>query len=400
MGLMSWFREILNKRRLKFTVTRLKQSPLAIVGMTIIIFYMIIALLAPVIAPAVSRDPFRIWQDEFPIGMARPPGSPILRNFQGPEAIKKGYTMHIFGSIEGLDIYYGCIWGAVVAFRTGILVASGILVLGFIIGAIAGYYGGIIDELIMKFTEIIFAFSFILAILLVLALNRTFTVDVAFLIFMFALPVAIAIIAHYGFKFSGRWSMAGGFLSFSYIFLFLSVFGISIPNLYLWVFRLTGLDKVLIALIIVGSPLFARTVRDEVFRIKHERFAKAAEAIGYSNLGVVVEHIDSGLTYPILLMPFLNIGLFVILAATLSFIGIGSPYGYADWGQLISFSRDKIYAGALDPLKYWYTFTIPGLFIFFFVLGWILLRDAFRDIQERKNLRTPKLLYLHRSDKV
>jgi peptide/nickel transport system permease protein len=75
-------------------------------------------------------------------------------------------------------------------------------------------------------------------------------------------------------------------------------------------------------------------------------------------------------------MASLDIGAVVLTAAALSFLGIGSPSGYADWGQLINLSSPWIETG----LKYWYTYVIPGLFIFTFVLGWNLLGDAFRDI--------------------
>jgi peptide/nickel transport system permease protein len=76
----------------------------------------------------------------------------------------------------------------------------------------------------------------------------------------------------------------------------------------------------------------------------------------------------------------LDIGGIVLLAAALGFLGIGSPEGYSDWGRLIALSRDWIYATPQNPLEYWYLFFIPGIFIFFFVLGWNLLGDAVRDI--------------------
>jgi peptide/nickel transport system permease protein len=79
-------------------------------------------------------------------------------------------------------------------------------------------------------------------------------------------------------------------------------------------------------------------------------------------------------------MASLDIGAVVLTAAALSFLGIGAPLGYADWGQMISVARNWIWAGSANPWQFWYTFVIPGLFIFFFVLGWNLLGDAFRDI--------------------
>ena len=75
-----------------------------------------------------------------------------------------------------------------------------------------------------------------------------------------------------------------------------------------------------------------------------------------------------------------TVGWMILETAGLSFLGLGAPEGYADWGQLIGFSRNWIVGTPDNPLAYWYTVTIPGLFILLFVLGWNLLGDAFRDI--------------------
>ncbi len=79
-------------------------------------------------------------------------------------------------------------------------------------------------------------------------------------------------------------------------------------------------------------------------------------------------------------MASLDIGAVVLTAAALSFLGLGAPEGYADWGQMIQFARNWIVGPPGEPFLYWYTVMIPGLFILLFVLGWNLLGDAFRDI--------------------
>jgi len=124
-----------------------------------------------------------------------------------------------------------------------------------------------------------------------------------------------------------------------------------------------------------------QVVRGEISRIKRENFAKAAEAVGYSNPGVGVKSTVLHAIYTILMIPFLDIGPIVLTAATISFLGLGAPLGYADWGQMLAY---RIYTYCPHypyySLSYWYTFVIPGLFLFTFVLGWILLGDAFRDL--------------------
>lgn len=303
-------------KELKFTISSIKKSPLSLIGVAIIVFFTALALLAPVIAPPrPGYDPYMMphekpW-DPFPL----PPND-----------------RHLFGTTPGQwDIFYGCVWGTRTAFRIGLFVAMLSLLIGLTIGGVGGYYGGIIDEVIMRFTDVIFAFpGLLLAMALVLSLPPVWTIiDLG--------PL--------------KWSMT-----------------------------LTSLDKVLIAFILIGWPGYARVIRGEILRVKNEDYVEAAKAVGCSDFRVIVRHILPNTIYPIIIMSSLDIGGIVLSAAALGFLGIGSPEGYSDWGRLISLSRDWILSSPQDPLGYWYLFLIPGLFIFTFVLGWNLLGDAFRDI--------------------
>jgi peptide/nickel transport system permease protein len=303
-------------KEFKFTLSKIKKSPLSVVGIAIIVFFVGLAVLAPVIAPPIpGYDPFMMPH-------AKPYGP--YPQLPSPD--------HLFGTTPGqYDIFYGCVWGTLTAFRIGVLVVACSLVIGITIGSLSGYYGGIVDELMMRFTDIIFAFpGLLLAIALVLALPSNIT------------------IINVG---SIKLSMA-----------------------------LTSLDKVLISFILVGWPSYTRVLRGEVMRVKNETYVEAAKAAGSSDLRIMLKHIFPNTIYPIIIMSSLDIGGIVLSAAALGFLGIGSPAGYSDWGRLISLSRDYIGSNPHDLLAYWNIFVIPGLFIFFFVLGWNLLGDAFRDI--------------------
>jgi len=299
------------KKELKFTLTRIKKSPLSIVGISIVVFYVMLAILAPILAPPwPNRNPFMIPRNEY---WAEP---------QPPSA------KHIFGTAQGqYDIWYGCIWGTITAFQVGAIIIGFSLIIGLFIGTIAGYYGGIIDELMMRLTDIFLAFpGLVLCMALVIAIPNVWP------------------IIDWG---SLKWTLA-----------------------------LTQLDKLLIALAIVSWPSYCRVIRGEVIRVKAEDYIQASRSVGCSDLRLIIKHILPNSIYPILIMASLDIGAVVLTAAALSFLGIGSPSGYADWGQLINLSVSWVEIG----LKYWYTYVIPGLFIFTFVLGWNLLGDAFRDI--------------------
>ncbi|MFW6117093.1 MAG: hypothetical protein ACOC6G_00735 [Thermoproteota archaeon] len=83
-------------------------------------------------------------------------------------------------------------------------------------------------------------------------------------------------------------------------------------------------------------------------------------------------------------MASLNFGGVILTAATLSFLGIGIPVGYADWAPFIASSRNYIIPSAA---KYWYSFFIPSIFLVTFVLGWALLGDALNEIQDPRTRR-------------
>jgi len=80
----------------------------------------------------------------------------------------------------------------------------------------------------------------------------------------------------------------------------------------------------------------------------------------------------------------MDIGSMVIVAAFMSFLGLGAPKGYADWGQMVALARNYIVGPPDDPLKYWFAIAIPGLCIVLFVLAWNLIGDALRDAFDPK----------------
>ena len=278
----------------------MRETPLSIVGLAIVVFFTIVAIAAPVLAPPrPGRDPYMIPRYGY---------SPIP---------KPPSSEHPFGLTQGqYDLYYGVIWGTRAAYRIGVLIIAVSALIGIVIGGIAGYYGGIIDEILMRVTDIIFAFP--------------------------GLILAMALVVAFG----------------------------------------PGLDSVTLAMVLVWWPGYARLIRGEFLRIKSEDFVEAAKAIGCSDFRVIVKHILPNAIYPLLIMASLDIGSVVLVVAALSFLGLGAPEGYADWGQLISLSRNWITGKPGDPFAYWYVYTIPGLFLFLFVMGWNLLGDALRDVMD------------------
>jgi peptide/nickel transport system permease protein len=141
-----------------------------------------------------------------------------------------------------------------------------------------------------------------------------------------------------------------------------------------------GLDKVMIAIALVNWPTYARLLRGDILSVRQRDYVEAARAMGGGDLRIMLRHVIPNAIYPFLVYAAFDMGLIVLVAAALSFLGLGAEIGYADWGQLINMSRSWILGVPGDPFIYWYTVVFPGAVIFLFVLGWNLLGDAFRDI--------------------
>ncbi len=141
-----------------------------------------------------------------------------------------------------------------------------------------------------------------------------------------------------------------------------------------------SLQNVMIALAAVSWAGYARLLRGDILQIKEREFVDGARALGASNFRLIFRHVLPNSISTLLVIASLDIGTVVLSAAALSFLGLGAPIGYADWGQMINFARDWLQGPPGQPFAYWYVSFWPGLIIILFVLGWNLLGDAARDV--------------------
>jgi peptide/nickel transport system permease protein len=284
-------------RELSFTVKRFLRNPLSVIGLSLIVVFGLIALFAPIIAPPKYADPYKIPHTGYRIEPSPPSAAHPLGTTQ-----------------QQYDIFYGLVWGSRSAFRIGVLVVAANLLIGILLGAVAGYFGGTVDEIIMRIADIFYA--------------------IPFLVMAMALVVAI-----------GR-----------------------------------GLKAVIIVLIILEWPSYTRVIRSDILVTRSKDFVLAARASGASHLRIIFTHILPNAMYSVLILASLNIGTTILTAAALSFLGLGSESGTADWGQIVSMCRNWIVGTPGNRFAYWYTVFIPGFVISLFVLGWNLLGDAVRDV--------------------
>ncbi len=243
---------------------RLLTNPASLLGILLIAMFIVIAIAAPTLAPPRNaRTAYTIPRD----GFSPEPRAPSAK--------------HPFGTTEGqYDIYYGVVWGARTAFQIGLVITISTAAIGLVVGSIAGFYGGWLDELLMRIVEVFIAFPFLMA----------------------AITVAAVLQAKLG----------------------------------------RGLIVSMIALIVFGWTTYARLVRGDILSVKERDYITAARAVGVKDFRIIVRHVLPNSIYPTLVYASMDIGNNVLSFAGLSFLGLGAEVGYADWGQLISFARNWI----------------------------------------------------------
>ncbi|MDX5357479.1 MAG: ABC transporter permease [Rhodobacterales bacterium] len=152
---------------------------------------------------------------------------------------------------------------------------------------------------------------------------------------------------------------------------------LSFPSMLIALFLMsafgTGIDKVLIALTAVGWVVYARTVRGSTLGEVQKEYVQAARVAGLSNARIIVKHVLPNVLTPLIVIATVQVGTFILIEASLSFLGVGVPITQPSLGLLIKNGFDVLFSGL------WWTSVFPGLMIMAMVFGINLLGDFLRD---------------------
>ena len=206
----------------------------------------------------------------------------------------------------GRNAFLRVIYGTRYSIAIGFGVVSLALIIGVTLGAIAGYFGGTVENLIMRFSDILASIPGILLSMVIV-----------------------------------------------------SVLGQSLQNL-------------IFAVGITSVPSFIRITRATVLTVRDQEFVEAARAIGISHFRIIFTQVLPNSLSPIIVTFTASMGMAIIIAASLSFMGFGVPVPHPEWGAMISTGRDYVRS---DP----YLMLFPGLAIMIIVLAFNLLGDGLRD---------------------
>jgi oligopeptide transport system permease protein len=221
--------------------------------------------------------------------------------------------------IQGYDIYARTIYGARASILVGVFTTIGTVILGSLLGIMAGFYGGWGDTLISRITDVFLAIPLLL----------------------------------------------GGIL-------FMSTFPNDANSAYLVV-----VFKVVLALTILGWPGLTRLMRSSVLQVKPNDYVQAARALGASPWRIIRSHILPNAMAPVIVVSTINLGVYISVEATLSFLGIGLTPPAISWGVSIS---DALVALRTTP----HILLFPSIFLSLTVLAFIMLGDAVRDAFDPK----------------
>ena len=383
----------------------------------------------------------------------------------------EGYQTCIFGTNQqGQDMFSKVLYGSRVSLKIGITVALLTVIIGTIVGSVSGYFGGRVDEVIMRICDVFFAIpGLILAMAVVSAipemtsltmptwlgvlfpilfltvvfreyLTSTLVGDQIFdkvtnplmryrnvilgifcIFFFFAswpdlfdisdsrdwrIATGIGVILILGMlaladkrfiekaSFDGAGDRLGNSLDWVNPWRYLTLRTVAIFVAAVALYEFSGSDggevvvikdfdrlwKIQVALIVTGWPGYARLIRGQVLYVKEMAFVEAARSVGAPSWRIMFRHILPNAWAPLLVAFTLDIGGTILSASGLSFIGLGAKPGTAEWGILVSESRQWFPDQAFLMLY-------PGLAIAVTVLGFNLLGDGIRDVVDPKNRR-------------
>ena len=267
---------------------RLFKNKLAVAGLVILAVVIILAIIAPWIAP-------------YKYSKLNP-----VEKLQGPS------LKHLFGTDDlGRDVLSRILVGAKYSLGLGLAAVAVSTLGGLFFGSIAGYAGGRIDNIIMRCMDILSSLPSIL--------------------------LAITIAASLG----------------------------------------AGFFNTVLAMSIGGIPNVTRMVRSSVLNIVGMDYVEASRSIGCGHIRMIIFHVIPNGLSPLIVMTSMGIGNHILIAAMLSFIGLGIQPPTPEWGAMLASSRNYI-------LDYPYLCLFPGLTIAIVVLAFNLFGDGLRDAMDPK----------------
>ena len=315
----------------RMVLRRFFRSKLSIVGLCMLIWLFLFCWLGPVVYhPWGETETDRTGATDYTVSEVEGTGEygdfvQVIVIDKGINALAPPSASHLLGTDEqGMDIFVRLMYGGRLSLMISFLAVFLISFLGIVMGGIAGYYGGAIDNIIMRICDILMCLP--------------------------TLPLMLII---------GTVLDANGVDSKYYIYLLMGIL-----SLFSW-------------------PGMARLVRGQILFLREQEYMVAAEAMGYSTPRKIFKHLVPNILPQILVSMTLSLGSMILYESTLSYLNLGVRIPYASWGTMI-----EIISKRSDILKNNFNvWGPPGICIVIAVLGFNFIGDGLRDALDPKQRR-------------
>lgn len=238
-------------------------------------------------------------------------------------------TFHLFGTDElGRDVFIRLVYGTRVSMGVGVLVAIASALVGLLIGSIAGFYGGVIDTVLMRVTDGLLSLPTIPVLIVMAAIDLT------------KIPWLKAIV--------------------------------STSN--------ESIFKMIIILCLFSWMTVARLVRGSILSIREREFVLAARTLGAKDSTIIVRHMFPNVIAPMLVSITLGVGESILFEAALSFLGLGIMPPTPSWGNMLNNAQELIYQAPFLAI-------LPGILILMTTISFNYLGDGLQDAIDPKSMR-------------
>ena len=302
-----------------------------LVGVLLVSLFIIVALAAPLISPNNSKPPGPFMKVSGFSSGDRLPHSPEL----APP----------LGTLPGqMDVFHALVWGTRDALAFGLGVTILAAVFGLLVGAIAGYAGGVVSSIMMRLTDAFLAFPIIAGVVLLNQLWITATVAAG----------------GWFDSYRNSWMMASG--------------GIFSP--------IQAINPLALILILFSWMTYARITNAVVAALKQAEFIQAARAIGVRSSRIILRHLLPNSVTPSVVLAARDVGSMVVLQATFTFIGLD---GSSTWGNMLAMGRDWVLGPGGGIFTYWWVYIPATLVLVLFGIGWNLLGDGLSELLDPRD---------------
>jgi len=358
--------------RLEEFWVQLRKNRLALAGMVIFGFFLVVAVVGMLLTSGTSPflDPSLVRLQE----KLRPPLSgPNLESLLPEEVPPLG--VYLLGTDElGRDVFARMLQGAWVSLTVGFVAVGIAVVIGVFLGGLSGYYG----QNPIRLGQVLLLF---LAIWMVLGWSRLSSLYLVIL-GVVVMIVLMAMLLQGRERSRGLLSLLNAqLLSVDALITGLIDIMLCFPSFFLILTVVALLPaSIYNIMIIIGLTSWmgaARFVRAEFLSLREQDFVTAARALGVSDWRVIFRHMVPNAIAPVLVSATIGIAGAILTEAGLSFLGFGVPPPHATWGNILSDGKNYLFDAP------WLTI-IPGLAILVVVLSFNLFGEGLRDILNPK----------------